>query len=124
MSSLPASISAGLLLAAISVLKTHDLPAPSALSVLQATGATKTTAYKAKGAIERALPGLLRPPGRPPKLPDLGNADTRLALAHQVRDFLFDHPGCVSGSSLRRNPSAKLHGRILGARIDRVYAPS
>jgi len=113
MTSLPASLAAGLLLAAIPVLKAHALPAPTALAVLHATGATKTTAYKAKGSIEQSLPGLTRSPGRPPKPPAPSDTGIRLALAHQVRDFVFDHPGCVSGSSLRRRYSDRFRLFVL-----------
>ncbi|MFT6142625.1 MAG: hypothetical protein ACJAZO_001668 [Myxococcota bacterium] len=110
---LSASIAAGLLLAAIPVLTNHGLPAPPRAAILHATGATKTTAYKAKGAIEHALPDLLRPRGRPLKPAVSGGNDVLLTLAYQVRDVLFDHPGCVSGSSARRRYSDRFRLFVL-----------
>jgi hypothetical protein len=113
MQPLSPSLAAGLLLASIPLLNQHTLPAPTATAVLEATSATKTTAYKAKNAVETALPGLLRPPGRPPIPPPRVDVDSRLILAHKVLDFLFDHPGCVSGSSVRRRYSHHFHLFVL-----------
>lgn len=113
MTFLPTSIAAGLLLAAIPVLQDHDLPAPTATAVLAATDASRTTAYKVKQAVEAALSGLLRPPGRPPKPPLEVDTDTRLLLATKVRDFLFAHPGCVSGGPQRRQYGTRFHLFVL-----------
>lgn len=101
MSTLSPALTAGLLLAALPFIQQHQLPGPTAAAVLQATGATRTTAYKVKALVESVLPELLRPPGRPPNPPPAVDATTRLALAHKIRDFLFAHPGCVSSG--RRN---------------------
>ena len=123
MTSLPASLAAGLLLAAIPVLKAHALPAPTAVAVLRATGATKTTAYESRARIDQALPGLTRSPGRPPKPPESSDTDVRLALGREVRDFLFDHPGCVSGSSLRRRYSDRFRLFVLDLCEDQRDVP-
>lgn len=112
MSTLSSALSAGLLLAALPSLQQHQLPGPTATAVLQATGATRTTAYKVKALVESALPELLRPPGRPPSAPAEVDATTRLTLAHEVRDFLFAHPGCVS-SGQRNEYSERFHLFVL-----------
>ena len=104
MTTLPSSLAAGLLLAAIDVLKDHALPAPSAAAVLHATGACRTTAYKVKGALEQAVPDLLRPPGRPPAPPAETPPDLT-GLHRAVLTFLFDHPGAVGGTAARRRYS-------------------
>ncbi len=112
MSTLPSPLAAGLLLAAIPVLKDHDLPAPTASAVLEATGAARTTAYKAKAEVEAALPGLLRPPGRPAAEPPEDPPDLT-PLLHAVRDFLFEHPGAVGGTAARRRYSDRFRLFVL-----------
>jgi hypothetical protein len=101
MTTVPSVLSAGLLLAAIQVLKDHALRAPTVSAVLRATGASRTTAYKVKGALEDALPDLLRPPGRPPAPPPEAPPDLA-GLHREVLTFLFDHPGAVGGTAARR----------------------
>jgi hypothetical protein len=59
------------------------------------------------------FPGLLKPTGWPPIPPPIVDVDSRLILAHKLRDFLFDHPGCVSGSSVRRQYSHRFHLFVL-----------
>ncbi len=113
MPTLPSSLAAGLLLAAIPVLKRLDLPAPTTSAALKATGATRTTAYKVKAALEGALPDLLKPPGRPAAPSPVVDADAQCALAYAVRDFLFDHPGAVSGSADRRHYSDRFRLFVL-----------
>lgn len=112
MTTLPAALSAGLLLAAIPVLKGFDLPAPTASAVLDALGAARTSAYEAKAALEAVLPGLLRPPGRPPAPPIPIQPDLT-PLHHAVRTFLFDHGGAVSGTAARRQYSERFRLFIL-----------
>jgi hypothetical protein len=113
MQPLSPSLVAGLLLASIPLLKQHSLPAPTATAVLEATSATRTTAYKVKSTVETALSELPKPPGRPPIPPPMVDVDSRLSLAHKIRDFLFDHPGCVSGSSVRRRYSDRFRLFVL-----------
>lgn len=112
MSTLSPALTAGLLLAALSSLRHHQLPGPTAAAVLQATGASRTTAYKVKALVESVLPDLLRPPGRPPSPPPDVDATTRLALVRKVRDFLFAHPGCAS-SRQRNEYSERFHLFVL-----------
>lgn len=112
MSTLSPALAAGLVLAAICVLEDHKLPAPTASAALNAIGASRTTAYKAKAGIEAALPDLLRPPGRPAAPPPERPADMD-ALHGAVVTFLFDHPGAVSGSQARRDYSARFQVFVL-----------
>ncbi len=113
MSALHPSVAAGLLLAAIPALNAHGLSAPSATAVLQATGATKTTAYKLRARVEEMLPEILRPPGRPPKPPPDLDTNVLIELTERVRDYVFDHPGCVSGTAARRVYSEGFHRFVL-----------
>jgi hypothetical protein len=113
------SAHAGLLLAAISVLTAYDLPSPSANAVLAATGASRTTAYKARSRVEALLPDLLPPPGRPaapspPPPPDTAE------LHRQVVAFLFDHPGAVAGSPERRQYSDRF--RLFVIELSETYS--
>jgi len=102
--SLPAHLVAGLVLAALPHLGQNGLDAPTASEVIVATGASRTSAYKARDQISKALPGILRSPGRPrSEAPDVVTEHSAIHI--RVREFLFDHPGCVSGSSLRRTYS-------------------
>ena len=112
MTTLPPCLAAGLLLAAIPVLNGLALLAPAAAAVLEATGAGRTTAYKVKGEIEAVLPNLLRPPGRPPA-PEAPAAQDLTPLHHAVRDFLFDHPGAVTGTATRRGYSDRFRLFVL-----------
>lgn len=112
MTTLPHALTAGLLLAAISVLEDYDLPAPTASAVLSATGAARTTAYKVKTELLAALPGLLRPPGRPAAAPPEAPPDL-VPVLRAVRDFLFDHPGAVGGTAARRTWSSRFHLFVL-----------
>ena len=98
---LSANVVAGLVLAARPHLEKLGLSSPSASELIEALGASRTTAYKARGALEDQLPTLLQPPGRPALDAPPPTLDARPLYA-RVRDFLFDHPGCVSGSALRR----------------------
>lgn len=113
MSVLYPPVAAGLLLAAIPVLNAHELPAPSATSVLQATGATKTTAYKLRARVEDLLPEIRQPAGRPAKPPPQLEVHAQLELTERVRNYLFEHPGCVSGSATRRIYSEGFHLFVL-----------
>ncbi len=99
----PVSV-AGLALAASS-LAGCGLVWPTASEILSATGAPKTTAYRVRAAIIDALPGLLRPPGRPVKPRPEPAQDELRSVSQRVLRFIFDHPGCVSGSKARRRYS-------------------
>ena len=77
---------------------------PTAAAVLLATGASKTTAYKAKALIECCLPGLLGQPGRPPAPIVVTPTDTA-ALTRAVLEYVYAHPGAVSATGTRRRYS-------------------
>jgi hypothetical protein len=119
MPALSPSVQAGLLLAAIPVLIAHGLPAPSATAVLNATGASRTTAYKARSRLDALVPDLLPPPGRPaaPAPPPL--SDTA-ELHGQVLAFIFDHAGAVAGSPERRKYSDRF--RLFVIELCETYA--
>lgn len=99
---LPAVLEAGLLLAVIPCLTEHGLPCPSVAEVIVATGVSRARAYEVRNAILAALPGLLRPVGRPPseRVPAF---PVRLAeLTGEVRDHLLANPGSAEAGPLRR----------------------
>lgn len=104
MTSLSPALIAGFLLAAIPLLNDLGLPAPAASTVIELAGAKRTSAYKLKADIEEVLPGLIKPPGRPPAPPP--ESPQNLAPLHsEVLLFLYDHPGAVGGSSDHRHYS-------------------
>lgn len=90
-----------MLLAAIPHLDRLGLPHPTATDAITATGASRTTAYKLSGALTGLLPTLERGPGRPRNPVPEPVPDTD-ELHQRVVRFLFDNPGCVTGSALRR----------------------
>lgn len=94
---------AGLLLAAIPYLRSLELSALSAADVIGATGAGRSRAYEVKAEIEAFLPGLARPPGRPPE-PELVPV-LRPDITGQTLEFLMAHPGAVEGDGARRRYS-------------------
>lgn len=102
--SLPAVQVAGLVLAALPYLDQHGLDAPSASEAIPAIGASRSAAYAARRTIEVGLAGLFRPPGRPPRDAPV-TADVAESIASRVVMFLMDHPGCVTGTALRRSYS-------------------
>ncbi|MDF1524236.1 MAG: hypothetical protein P1P87_15650, partial [Trueperaceae bacterium] len=101
MPNLPSGALAGLLLAAIPHLLQLGLPAPTANEAIAAAGAGRTTAYKAKAAVETALPELLRPPGRPSGSRKAMDAETAHELRGKLLDFVYANPGCVCGNGAR-----------------------
>ncbi len=113
MPTLSPAVVTGLLLAALSHLKALGFSAPSANAVLKATSASRTTAYKAKGAVEAALPDLLGSVGRPQKPTPVVDPDRQLRLARKVVDYIIEHPGSIAGSSLRHRYSSGYHLFVL-----------
>lgn len=71
--------------------------------MLEATGAGRSRAYELADRLLGTLPDLARPPGRPaaPR-PQAPTTDGIEAIAFAVRDYVMDHPGCVSGGTRRR----------------------
>jgi hypothetical protein len=96
-------LAAGLLLAATPHLQRLDLPHPTATAIVDALGVSRSRAYELRAAVEGALPALLRPAGRPPDPPpppiDLS------PILRACRDFVYAHPGAVSGTGTRRRYS-------------------
>jgi hypothetical protein len=105
----PSSLAAGLLLASIPFLACYGLPHPTAAAAIKATRAGRSRAYEVKAIIENALPGLVRPPGRPTVLPATPPPGETEAITRQVTGYLMDHPGCVHGSPQRRRYGAGFH---------------
>lgn len=112
MTTLSDSAVAGLLLTAIAYQSALGLPAPTPSEVLRATSAPKTTAYKVKNALEELLPGILRPPGRPPAPAPTAPSDTQ-AVHEAVIAFLMANPGAVTLTTTRRRYAATYHAFVL-----------
>ena len=92
---------AGLLLAAIQLLRDLDLPCPTPAAVLAATGASRTRAYEIRDQLlEDVLPSLIRPVGRPP-IPQSARPDVS-SISLEVISFLMSHPGVVTHSASNR----------------------
>ncbi len=113
--SLSAAQVAGFVLAALPHLGQHGLDAPSASEAIAAFGASRSAAYAARRTVEDGLPGLFRSPGRPTRDAPV-SVDDSCSIATQVVPFLMDHPGCVTGTSLRRTYSASYRLFVLELR--------
>jgi hypothetical protein len=102
----PPVLVAALLLVALPLLDALGLPQPTASAVIAATGVSRSRAYELRAVLEAALPGLLRPPGRPPRSdPPAADLDARLAATSAVRDYLQDHGGAICRQGARRQYS-------------------
>lgn len=105
------SLTAAVLLAAISFCEALGLPHPTAAQVLAATGASKTRAYELRAALLALLPTLLRPPGRPrgaePSAVDTG------AITRAVLDYVAGHPGAIDSTGPRHRYSDGYRGLVL-----------
>jgi len=117
MTNLPSGTLAGLLLSAIPHLNQLGLSTLTASNVITATGSSRTTAYKAKTAVEAILPDLTRRPGRPPVKPI--SADNAHELRGKLLDFVYSHPGCVSGQGIRRHHSGEFRSFVAGLAAER-----
>lgn len=98
---LPVVLEAALVLAGLPVLARHGLPRPTAGDVLAATGASRARAYELRQALYEALPGLLRPVGRPRRVPAAPPPSRLSALMGEVCDHLLAHPGAAQGGGAR-----------------------
>lgn len=96
-------LTAGLLLAAIPVFERLNFLHPTASTVVEALGVSRSRAYELRDAILALLPTAQRSPGRPAAAPapavDLG------AIIAAARDFAYAHPGAVTGAGARRRYS-------------------
>ena len=108
------AVQAGLILAALSILRCHRLPRPTVEQALDATAAGRSRAYEAKRELLRLLPTLCRPVGRPkvPQVPPAAVAPTE-ALSRQALHFLADHPGAISGGPARHRYGVAYHRFVL-----------
>jgi hypothetical protein len=108
------AVQAGLMLAALSLLRRHCLPRPTVEQVLNATAAGRSRAYEARNELLRLLPTLSRPVGRP-KTQEAPPADLQPteALSRQALGFLADHPGAISGGPDRRRYGVAYHRFVL-----------
>lgn len=106
------NLTAGLLLAALPHLARLGLPAPTAATVLEVTGAGRSRAYEIRAALNDLLPTLLRPPGRPAAQPAPA-ADTG-DLSRALLDYVFAHPGAVTTRGSRREYSPGFRAEVLG----------
>ena len=93
------NVVAALLLASISHFDRLELPSPRASEVIAATGAGRSQAYALRAEIEALLPGLARPPGRPPD-PEVAPTP-RADITGQILDFVYAHPGAVERGEAR-----------------------
>lgn len=102
-SSRPSYVSiAALLILAASWLRELGLLHPTVAQILEATGASRSRAYELKARLEIQLEELARPPGRPEK-PESEPATA--GLATELLQYVYAHPGCVSGGAARHRYS-------------------
>ncbi len=76
------------------------LSCPGAGEILAATGSGRSRAYELVNRLERLVTDLVGSPGRPPA-PPVEPAPAQLAEA--VLDYVYAHPGCVSGNAQRNH---------------------
>lgn len=98
----PPSLAAGLILATLHLLDEHDLPCPTASAAIRAMGCSRSRVYEVKADIIRALPELVRSPGRPAEPPASPPAGATEAVTRELALFVMDHPGCVHRGPQRR----------------------
>jgi len=102
--SVPPSFAAGLVLLSLKLLSGHDLPRPTASSVVDALGASRSRAYAARDRLANELPALVRGPGRPVEEP--AEAPDTSAITAKTLDFVMRHPGCVHRGEQRTRYAA------------------
>jgi len=88
-------VQAALIIVALPILKTLRLPTPSVRQVIDALGVTRSRAYALAGAVERSLPELHRPVGRPRAAPPEPTNEDAFSVVCKVRDFLLANPGAA-----------------------------
>jgi hypothetical protein len=120
----PPATLAGLLLAASPHLAALGLAKVSPTDILDATAAGRSTAYKVKGAIEGFLPNILKPAGRPPTPPPPPETeDSRIEVGQRLLGFVYQHPGCVTGSESRRRYSDEFRHFVLDLASGHIDIP-
>ncbi len=99
---IPSSAVAALLLLAVSLLKRYGLLHPSATEVIEALKVSRARAYTLKNRMETRLCELVAPRGRPPRE---ATEPAPSDLATTLLNYLYEHPGAVSGSADRHRYS-------------------
>ncbi len=112
----PSTALAALLLCARQHLDRLGLPHPSVAAILEATQVAKSRAYGIAARLEEVLLGLVGAVGRPVRSDPRPLSGEDLVIAHAVLEFVMAHPGCVSGTALRRIYSDAFRVRILELR--------
>lgn len=114
-------LTAAVVLVALSMLERLGLAHPTASAVIDATGASRSQAYALRERVHAALTTVQRPVGRPP-LPDALPVET-CSIVRAIRDFVFDHPGAVSGNGARRRYSDAFRHAVLDLAAKRRDVP-
>lgn len=109
----PNPVVAALLLSASSRMAALALPHPSPKAIFEATGAKRSQSYLLSKRLEELLVQVTRRPGRPPKPAAESSPARRTDVVTQVRDFIIEHPGCVTGSRARRRYSDSFRRFVL-----------
>jgi hypothetical protein len=112
---------AAVLLVALPMLERLGLAHPTASAVIDATGASRSQAYALRERVHAALSTVQRPVGRPP-VPDAEAVETG-TIVRAVRDFVFEHPGAVSGNGARRRYSDAFRHAVLDLAAKRRDVP-
>lgn len=101
-------VTSALLLVARNISEPLGLATPSVTQVIEATGASRSSAYALIPALTELLPTLARPKGRPPKPPtplDTPALSAGAALTRAVLAYVMGHPGCVHRDRKRQQYS-------------------
>ena len=89
------NVTAGVLLCARALAESLGLAMPSAMDIIEATGAARSRAYEIAQELRASLPALSRAPGRPPVVRVPAPRNEIDALRAEVSHFERAHPGCV-----------------------------
>ena len=106
-------LAAGLLLAAGELQRQLGLPHSSSEEIVEKTASSRSSAYEVRSRLLEVLPSLVRPVGRPPTVAVTPPPET-YAVCCEVLRFVMAHPGCVHGSTERREYSDSFRHLILG----------
>jgi len=109
----PPHLAAGLLLAAGELQRQFGLPHSSCEEIVEKTAASRSSAYEVRSRLLEVLPSLVRPVGRPPAVAVTPPPESS-AVCCEVLRFVMAHPGCVHGSTERREYSDSFRHIILG----------
>lgn len=111
------TVIAAVLLLALDLCRQLAVSAPRTVAqALSATGASRAQAYEMRRRLLNACASLPGRGGRPPR--PAGPDDAVRAVHREVRDYLMDHPGAVSGRGKRRS-----HGKGFSTFVTGLPAP-